>query len=220
LDSFKDSGGGVAISEVSSGLVKGYLHTPADSNGIAFVLAHGAGSDANAPLLVRLAEALEQQKYAVLRVTLPFKQDGKPPLPANAVKDRAGLAEAAQFMKKDFAHVFMGGHSYGGRQASMLAAEQGGTAERLLLLSYPLHPPDKPAQLRTDHFPNLRTPAVFVQGTKDPFGTVDEVKTALELIPVKPDFIAIEGAGHDLRIGKFKFAAIVVDYFARNANMH
>ena len=66
--------------------------------------------------------------------------------------------------------VVLGGHSYGGRQATMLAAEEPGVAEALLLLSYPLHPPNKPAQLRTAHFPQLRTPALFVSGTKDPFG--------------------------------------------------
>lgn len=210
----------MAVSEVNSGLVRGFLHRPADSNNTAFVLAHGAGSDANAPLLVKLAESLAEQGNAVLRITLPFKIDRKPPMPATAGKDRAAIAEAAEWMKKQYARVIVGGHSYGGRQATMLAAEQPDVAAMLLLLSYPLHPPDKPAQLRTDHFPKLNTPALFVHGTKDPFGTVDEMKAALALIPSKPGFIEVEGAGHDLKIGKFKFAGLVVDYFARNANMH
>jgi len=74
--------------------------------------------------------------------------------------------------------VFLGGHSYGGRQTSMLIAEEPGLADGLLLLSYPLHPPRKPGELRTKHFPELRKAAFFVHGTRDPFGTIKEMKAA------------------------------------------
>jgi predicted alpha/beta-hydrolase family hydrolase len=97
--------------------------------------------------------------------------------------------------------IFLGGHSYGGRQGSMLAAEQHGLVAGLLLLSYPLHPPRKPAQLRTGHFPQLKTPALFVHGSRDPFGSHDEMKTDLELIPAQKMLLDIEGAGHEL-LGK------------------
>ena len=68
----------------------------------------------------------------------------------------------------------------------------------LLLMSYPLHPPGKPAQLRTQHFFNLHTPALFVQGTRDPFGTIEEIEQALKLIPAKTKLLKVDGAGHDL----------------------
>jgi hypothetical protein len=68
----------------------------------------------------------------------------------------------------------------------------------LLLMSYPLHPPRKPVQLRTQHFFTLRTTALFVQGTRDPFGTIDELEQALKLIPAKTKLLTVEGAGHDL----------------------
>jgi predicted alpha/beta-hydrolase family hydrolase len=68
----------------------------------------------------------------------------------------------------------------------------------LLLLSYPLHPPRKPEQLRIQHLPTLRTSALFVHGTRDPFGSVDEMTKALELIPAKNELMKVEGAGHDL----------------------
>jgi predicted alpha/beta-hydrolase family hydrolase len=68
----------------------------------------------------------------------------------------------------------------------------------LLLLSYPLHPPRKPDQLRVQHLLKLQTPALFVHGTRDPFGTAEEVESALKLIPAKVRFLRIEGAGHDL----------------------
>jgi predicted alpha/beta-hydrolase family hydrolase len=82
----------------------------------------------------------------------------------------------------------------------MLADEQPDIAEILLLLSYPLHPPRKPEQLRTTHFPELRTPALFVHGTRDPFGSVEEMRAALLLIPSRSKLFAIEKAGHELGI--------------------
>jgi hypothetical protein len=71
-------------------------------------------------------------------------------------------------------------------------------AAGLLLLSYPLHPPRKPDQLRTQHFFTLRTPSLFVEGTRDPFGSIAEIEQALKLIPAKTKLMTIEGAGHDL----------------------
>jgi len=80
----------------------------------------------------------------------------------------------------------------------MLAAEDPGVAEALLLLSYPLHPPRRPTQLRTAHFPQLRVPALFVSGTRDEFASPEEITSALALIPAKTRLLAIEGAGHSL----------------------
>jgi len=83
----------------------------------------------------------------------------------------------------------------------MLASEEPGLADGLLLLSYPLHPPRKPNQLRTGHFPKLTTPAFFVHGTRDPFGTTAEMNSALQLIPGAHAMLEVDGAGHDL-LGK------------------
>jgi uncharacterized protein len=94
--------------------------------------------------------------------------------------------------------VFLGGHSYGGRQATMVVSEEPQLADGLLLLSYPLHPPRKPEQLRTSHFPRLTTPAFFVHGTRDPFGTTAEMNSALKLIPASHAIFEVDGAGHDL----------------------
>jgi predicted alpha/beta-hydrolase family hydrolase len=95
-------------------------------------------------------------------------------------------------------HMFLGGHSYGGRQSSMLCAEEPGLVEGLVLFSYPLHPPRKPEQLRIQHLPKLETPALFVHGTRDPFGSPGKMESAIGLIPAKTRLLLIEGAGHDL----------------------
>jgi predicted alpha/beta-hydrolase family hydrolase len=80
----------------------------------------------------------------------------------------------------------------------MLCAAEPALASGLLLLSYPLHPPRKPEQLRIQHLPNLRTPSLFVHGTRDPFGSIEEMTKALQLIPAKTELMKVEGAGHDL----------------------
>jgi predicted alpha/beta-hydrolase family hydrolase len=108
--------------------------------------------------------------------------------------------------------VSVGGHSYGGRQASILASEEPGLADALLLLSYPLHPPKKPASLRTSHFPTLRTSALFTHGTRDPFGTIEELSKALALIPAATRLVTIE-SGHDLLRGNFDVPKIIVQPF-------
>ena len=99
----------------------------------------------------------------------------------------------------------------------MLAAEDRSMADGLLLLSYPLHPPDKPAQLRSAHFSELRTPSLFVHGTSDPFGSVEEMQAALQLIPNGAELVVMEGAGHDLKRGKFDVAARIVTPFLQSA---
>lgn len=181
--------------------VQGWLHTPDAPSGDALILTHGAGSDCDAPLLLALSETFCSHGYTVLRCDLPFRQERRtgPPFPGNAERDRAGLRNAVAAMRKRMnGKVFLGGHSYGGRQATMLCAAEPDLVSGLLLLSYPLHPPRKPEQCRIQHLPNLRTPSLFVHGTRDPFGSTEEMKKVLHLIPVKTELLEIEDAGHDL----------------------
>lgn len=181
--------------------VRGFLHSSVTPNRDALVLTHGAGSNCNAPLLVALAEIFSAQGYTVLRCDLPYRQAKSfgPPFPGQAECDRAGLRNAVEAMRKQVTgKVFLGGHSYGGRQSTMLCAEDSDLVEGLLLLSYPLHPPRKPEQLRIQHLPNLRTPSLFVQGTRDPFGSIEEMTKALLLIPARNKLVKVEGTGHDL----------------------
>jgi uncharacterized protein len=181
--------------------VRGFLHRSPDSKGDWLILTHGAGSNCNAPLLVALADRFSESGLTVLRCDLPFRQmrpHGPPPR-GSAERDQQGLAAAiASVRRQTSGRVFLGGHSYGGRQASMLAADEPGLVDRLLLLSYPLHPPQKPAELRTAHFPRLQTPALFVSGNCDGFGSIDELELALKLIPARTELFSVTGAGHEL----------------------
>jgi len=193
--------------------VCGFLHTPDAPIGHGLVVTHGAGSNARAPLLIAIADAFSAAGITVLRCDLAFRQARPhgPPFPAMAAQDRAGLARAVRVLRDQVpGKVFLGGHSYGGRQSTMLAAEEPDLAAGLLLLSYPLHPPRRPADLRTAHFPKLSTPALFVHGTRDPFGSIDEMRAALALIAGPHEIVAVEGAGHDLG-GKGPAAARVAN---------
>jgi predicted alpha/beta-hydrolase family hydrolase len=184
------------------GDVRGFLHRPASPSGDGLVLTHGAGSNCNAPLLVLVARAFASAGFTVLRCDLPFRQQraSGPPFAAAAARDREGLRSASAVIRgMANGKVYLGGHSYGGRQATMLAAEDPAVADALLLLSYPLHPPSRPRELRTAHFTDLRTPALFVHGSRDSFGEVAEMEGALRLIPAHTELMVVQGSGHDLR---------------------
>ncbi len=190
------------VDEACNPAVRGYWHDAADKLNGALVLAHGAGSNARAPLLLAVAEAFVAAGYVVLRVDLPFRQlrPHGPPFPAMAARDRAGLQNAIHAVRARIqGKILLGGHSYGGRQASMLAAEKPAVADALLLLSYPLHPPRKPAELRTRHFPDLHLPTFFVHGKRDPFGSPEEMRQWIATIPARTGLLEVEKAGHDLK---------------------
>jgi uncharacterized protein len=211
----------VRVQDINAPPVFGYLHEP-DREAIAgLVLTHGAGGNCGSALLVKLSAALAKLGWAVLRCDLPFRQKRKfgPPSPAHAQTDRDGLQAAVREMRSRVTgQVFLGGHSYGGRQASILAAEQGSEIGGLLLLSYPLHPPGKPQQLRTAHFSGMHSPCLFVQGTSDPFASPEEIASAIELIPAKTQLMLLDGFGHDLGAGKAAVVSRITDKFSEFAS--
>jgi uncharacterized protein len=181
--------------------VRGFLHRPSSSLKDVLILTHGAGGNCRGTLLTTLAEGFATQDYAVLRCDLPFRQARPfgPPRPGDAARDRLGLKNAVAAMRNiAVGRMFLGGQSYGGRQATMLCAEEDRLANGMLLLSYPLHAPGKPDQLRTQHLPDVMIPALFVHGTRDPFGSIEEMRSALKLIPAPTSLIPVEGEGHDL----------------------
>lgn len=181
--------------------VRGTLHRAANDSPNFLVLTHGAGGNSNAALLVALADAFAHAGLNVLRCDLPYRQRKPfgPPSPSDAKPDQQGLRRAVDLMRQQFSgRAFLAGSSYGGRQASLLVASEPRLVDGLLLLSYPLHPPGKPAQLRTQHFPSLQTPTLFISGTRDSFGTIAELQSAITLIPATTKLIPVEGASHGL----------------------
>ena len=148
--------------------VSGFLHVPANPSGDTLILTHGAGADCQSALLVALATAFCESGLAVLRCDLPFRQLHRhgPPPRSSANQDQRGLRNAVWAMKRASGRIFLGGHSYGGRQATMLAAAEPGLVDGLLLLSYPLHRPRNRSSYEPHIFRTSDTGAVRARLTR------------------------------------------------------
>jgi hypothetical protein len=165
------------------------------------LLTPGASATRTQPSLVAIDEAVSALGVVVERMNFPYTDAGRkapdrPPVLLEAV--RTGAAALAKKAKAKPDQLFLGGRSMGGRMCSMAVAE-GLPAKGLVLVSYPLHPPGKPDKLRTDHFPQLDVPCLFVSGTKDTFGTPQELEAATERIPGHVTHVWIDGGDHGLR---------------------
>lgn len=162
------------------------------------LLTPGAGSDRDHHTLVALEHGLAP--LPVGRFDFPYRKEGRrapdraPKAVASVVEDATAFAADHRFR---LARLLLGGRSFGGRMCSMAVAE-GLPARGLVLLSYPLHPPGKPERLRTDHFPAIDVPCLFVSGTRDPFGTPAEFEEHTAAIPGPVTFHWIDGGRHDV----------------------
>lgn len=178
--------------------IEGVAHRPAgDPDGVV-LLAHGAGGNRDAVLLQRVCEVWAARGWLAVRYNLPFRRRrASGPPGGNGQADRDGILEAVG-LARGLADgpLIAGGHSYGGRQTSMVAAAA--SLDLLTLFSYPLHPPGKPERARTAHLPDLTVPTVFVHGGRDPFGSLAEMHAAAALIPAATEIVEVVDARHDL----------------------
>jgi predicted alpha/beta-hydrolase family hydrolase len=177
----------------------------------ALLLTPGAGADRNQSALVAIDQTLTEDGIVVERMDFPYRKAGRkapdraPVLVAAVVEGASALAARAGVAPE---RVALGGRSMGGRMCSMAVAE-GLPAAALVLVSYPLHPPGRPDRLRTDHFPALRLPCLFVSGTKDTFGSPEELEANTAAIPGPVTFEWIAGGSHGLKGHDGRVAAVV-----------
>ncbi|MDF0530839.1 alpha/beta fold hydrolase [Tsukamurella sp. 8F] len=188
------------------------LHEPDGEPRAVAILAHGAGANRDAVILRTVAESLADRGVRVVRIDLPFRRTRPkgPPSPAGQAADRAAFAEATERFAGPDHRLLWGGHSYGGRMASMAAAEGPTRPDGLILLSYPLHPPKRPEKLRIEHLPSLTVPTLFVHGRRDPFATADELAEAAALVPAKTRTIEL-AAAHDLAPTRSRVGELTAD---------
>lgn len=177
------------------------------------LLAPGAGADRNQGALVAVDRAVTAAGGEVVRMDFPYRKAGRraPDRPAVLVK---AVNDDADALRKRTSRVVVGGRSMGGRMCSVAVAE-GLAADGLVLISYPLHPPGRPDKLRTEHFPALKVPCLFLSGTRDAFGTVAELESAASRIPGDVSFEWIEGKDHAMRGTDPAVAEIVVAWLRR-----
>jgi predicted alpha/beta-hydrolase family hydrolase len=194
--------------------IAGIAHHPNGHPQGAVVLTHGAGGSCHSPMLRLLCTSWAERGWLAIRFDMPFRRNrpSGPPSASSADKDRAGIAEVInQARAMVDGPVLAGGHSYGGRQTSMLVAEMGPIVDVLTLFSYPLHPPGKPDRLRVEHLPDIHVPTVFTHGTSDAFGTIAELREAAALIPDGATVVEITGARHDLGSKTLDVPALAID---------
>ena len=152
-----------------------------DSATAALVVGHGAGAGQNSPFMVRTAEGLAARGIAAATFDFPYMTarrsvPDRPPVLEQAWRDAIARART----ELSGLPLFIGGKSMGGRIASQVASQGVEGVSGLVFLGYPLHPPGKPEQRRDAHLPAIAQPMLFVQGSRDPFGTADEIR---ELLP-------------------------------------
>jgi uncharacterized protein len=185
----------------------------------ALLLFPGAGSGRDAPALVAVDEAVSTGpgfSAPVVRADFPYRREGRraPDRPAKLIAcvrdEAAALATSAGVSP---AAVALGGRSMGGRMCSMAVAE-GLPAAALVLIAYPLHPPGRPDKLRIDHLSAIDVPCLFVSGTRDPFGSPDELTSHTAAIagPVTHEWV--EGGRHELKGADAHVAATIRDWLA------
>jgi predicted alpha/beta-hydrolase family hydrolase len=173
----------------------------------AVLLAHGAGSDRNAPALVAVAEALEAAGVPALRFDFPYRLAGRkapdrPPVLLAAVREAAaGLAQQTGLPPE---RLVLGGRSMGGRYCSLAVGDPDDPlpALGLLLLGYPLHPAGRPDSLRVEHFPRLKVPVLFLSGDRDALAGRADLEKWAGSIPGPVDFHWLAGGDHGFRVPK------------------
>ena len=179
-----------------------FLQLGPDSASATILLAHGAGAAMDSPGMTLIAEALAEQDLNVIRFEFAYmanrRTGGSRRPPPRADKLNGEYMSAIDQLAAD-GPLIIGGKSMGGRVASMIADDlfAAGRIAGLLCLGYPFHPIGKPEKLRTDHLQNLQTPTLICQGTRDQFGTREEVGT-YDLSPAI-QLSWFEDGDHDLK---------------------
>jgi predicted alpha/beta-hydrolase family hydrolase len=193
--------------------ISGVAHEPTGPPKGVVVLTHGAGGSRESPLLQRICDEWARRGWLAVRYNLPYRRRRpKGPPSGSAATDRAGIVGAISLCRGlADGPLIAGGHSYGGRQTSMVVAAGEAAVDVLTLFSYPVHPPGKPERARTEHLPDIAAPTVFTHGTSDPFGTIAELRAAAALIAGPTEVVEITGARHDLGSKTLDVPALAVD---------
>lgn len=196
--------------------IAGIAHRPEDKPSGVVALTHGAAGNRESPLLQHLCDEWARRGWLAVRYNLPYRRRRpKGPPSGSGATDRAGIAEALSLCRGlAGGPLIAGGHSYGGRQTSMVVASPEAAespVDLLTLFSYPVHPPGKPERARTEHLADIRVPTVFTHGTSDPFGTLEEVRAAAALIPAPTEIVEVPGARHGLDSKTVDVPVLAVD---------
>lgn len=193
----------LTLDDAPSPTVSAALHRPPDGprGDLAVLLTPGAGGSFEGAPLTGLAEALASLGCTVVRSNLPHHELGRrAPRAESSVPGFRAVLAAAREQVAPSARWIAGGKSYGGRVATLAAVDGGLDVAGLIVHGYPLHPPGKPDQLRVDHWHRVPVPALFLQGTRDTFGSADKLDAHLTKLPRRATLVTVVGGDHSLDV--------------------
>ncbi len=184
-----------------------YAASRKDRIGITIILGHGAGANQLSPFMRLFASGLAERGLDAITFNFIYMEKGRrvPDSKAKLEGCYRAVIEAARAHKKLKGNrAVIGGKSMGGRIASQVAASEecADKITGLVFLGYPLHPPGKPEQLRDAHLKDIRAPMLFVQGSRDAFGSEEEIRAVIKRLRLPATLHAIEGADHSLKVPK------------------
>jgi len=195
----------VRIDEKDSVTALLYIASKKARVGVTVILGHGAGSNQLSPFMQLFAKGLAARGLDVLTFNFVYMEQGRrvPDQKAKLESCYRAVIEAAGKNKKLKGNrLVIGGKSMGGRIASQVAAADKSNIAGLVFLGYPLHPPGKPEQLRDAHLKDVHAPMLFVQGSRDAFGTPDELRAVIKRLQLPATLQAIESGDHSLKVPK------------------
>ena len=176
--------------------------------GVTLILGHGAGANQMSNFMVQFARELAARGidtvtfnflYTEHRRRIPDRNDALEACYQSVIEAFRSRVVHGDIARNRFA---IGGKSMGGRIASQVAARPNADLLGLVFLGYPLHPPGKPDQLRSKHLPHIKAPMLFVQGSRDAFGTPDELNPIISGLPAPADLFIVEGGDHSFKVAK------------------
>jgi predicted alpha/beta-hydrolase family hydrolase len=173
--------------------------------GVTLMLAHGAGAGQESPFPVRFATGLAARGIDAVTFNFSYIEHGRRVPDANPKLEacyRAALATVRDHEKLGRNRLAIGGKSMGGRIASQVAAAGAAGVAALVFLGYPLHPPGRPEELRVKHLPDIRSPMLFVQSSRDAFGTPGELRPILAKLEAPAELHVVEGGDHSFKVPK------------------
>jgi len=185
-----------------------YPAAAVESAGICLILAHGAGANQTSSFMVRFATALAERGIDAVTFNFIYSEDGRRIPDRNDKLELCYRKIIAAFHAGSLQEnpsrqkLVIGGKSMGGRIASQVAATVADDIAGLVLLGYPLHPPGRPEKLRSAHLPDIRAPMLFVQGSRDSFGTPDELWPIIKRLKATADLCVVEGGDHSFKVPK------------------
>jgi uncharacterized protein len=195
----------VKISADQSVTAMAYRAERGHSVGVTLILGHGAGAGQTSSFMVDFASGLAARGIDVVTFNFSYSEQGRRIPDLNDRLEacwRAVIEAVRRQLKSDTDALAIGGKSMGGRIASQVAAGRIGGLAGLVFLGYPLHPPGRPDRLRAKHLPAIKAPMLFVQGSRDAFGTPDELRPIIGRLHPPGDFYIVEGGDHSFKVRK------------------